>query len=445
MMRAATIGVTAALFATGARADQYPTRQGTSGLLDVADASVLDTGALALGVELRLDRAPGMPQALGPSPLAFGLGLGRGLELGLSLREGGLPGDPRPSPPLFSGALKLRLFEQSGPRPAIGLQLSADRVNWSARGALDLLATADLGKRVRLSALVGAEQREALGSAAIGPRAGVALAFKGPASAELGVEALRAPGGSLLGGALRWAAQNEAGFSLGAQWQPGDRGLRISLGFAFASAPPRRPQIVEEEPAKILEVAAPEAAPGARVFRDPVPHLRLKIKPQRMPGDDASRHLQWGPREAGAAAPPPPPTRAPPASAPAKKPEPEGNKPQAGKRSPPVVRAIRAVVAKAPVRAAPPPPQAPSAVGVAGGLNRLGDCIVSEGLAGSRQFVVLLLDSKELVQRAVFVEGWRREFRRLQACAQRAFAGSLFPPADEGRTLLLQLPAKGRR
>ena len=59
--------------------------------------------------------------------------------------------------------------------------------------------------------------------------------------------------------------------------------------------------------------------------------------------------------------------------------------------------------------------------------------------------MVLLLDSKELVQRAVFVEGWRREFRRLQACAQRAFAGSLFPPADEGHTLLRQLPAKGRR
>ena len=320
-MRAAAAGVIAALLAAGARADQYPTRQGTSGLLDVADANALERGAIALGLELRLDRAPGKSPALGPSPLSFGFGLGRGLEAGLALREGGLPGDPRPSPLLFTGALKLRLFEQAGPRPAVGVQLSVDRVNLSARGSLDLLATADLGRRVRASALVGVEQLEGLGSRAVGPRAGVAFAFKGPASADLVLEALRVPGGSVLGGALRWSVNGETGFALGAQWQPGDHGLRISLGFAFASAQPHRARVVVEEEVKPDATVKAAAAPGARVFRDPVPRLRLKVKPQRMPGEDGNRHLQFGPREAGSGAtppapPPPKPAALPPPAAP---------------------------------------------------------------------------------------------------------------------------------
>ena len=120
------------------------------------------------------------------------------------------------------------------------------------------------------------------------------------------VQALDHQGGVQLGGALRLAVLKETGLAFGVQWQPGDHGLRFSIGFAFSSAqPPPTKRFVDEEVvapvAKVVEVAKP----GARVFRDPLPRLRLKIKPERMNGDDANRHLQYGPQSGGASEAPP--------------------------------------------------------------------------------------------------------------------------------------------
>ena len=301
-----------ALLASGAaRADPFPARVGTSGLLDVADAQVLDFGAAALGLELRLDRAPGAPQQLGPSPLTMGFGLGHGLEVGISLREGGLPGDPRPSPLLFGAALKLQLFEPGRWRPGAALQLTLDKLNWKAQGALDAVASAELGESVRVAALAGFGERLGAGLAPLGPRAGAALALRHRSGAELVLQALAGPDGALLGGALRWSLASQSGVSLGAQWQPGDRGLRISLGIALSSAGPRRRIVAPVEEAQVVEKPA-EQKPGVRIFRDPLPRLRLKVKAARMPGEDGNRHLQYGPPPVEAA----PPAAAPPTAAP---------------------------------------------------------------------------------------------------------------------------------
>ena len=289
----AAVALGAALFAAGARADPFPARQGTSGLLDVPDANVLDPGASALGAELRLESAPRQPRSLGPSPLTIGLGLGRGVEVGLALREGGLPGDPRPSQLLVSGALKLRVFESGGALPSLALLGTVDRINGSARSALDLVASTQLAPGIRGAALLGLENRNGPFSTALGGRAGGAIAFRHASGAEVALQALHGPGGALLGGALRWAVREDSGISLGLQWQPRDGGLRLSFGFAFSSALPRPPAFAVEQVPPAAPAKAEEAKPGARLFRDPFPRLRLKVKPVKVPGEEANPHLQW--------------------------------------------------------------------------------------------------------------------------------------------------------
>ena len=295
-MRAGAVTAIVAALAADARAEPFAARTGTSGVLDIADANALGLGALALAVELSNYRVPGKPPMVGPSPLSLGLGLGAGLEAGVGLREGGLPGDPQPSPLLFSSALKLRFFKQAGALPAVGMQLSMDRINLSPQGALDLLVTADLGTLVRASALIGAEQIHGLGSSALGRRTGGTLTVWGPGGASLVLEALHLPEGNLLGGALRWSLRGEsAAVALGMQWQPSNDAVRLSLGFAFSSAPARWLRISVEEAPAPLELPKPEVTPPAPpTFRDPTPHLRLKVKGQGMPGEDANRHLQRG-------------------------------------------------------------------------------------------------------------------------------------------------------
>jgi len=82
------------------RADPFPARSGESGLLDVPDAEILPLGGADFAAELRL--ADGWDPAASVSPqVALVAGLGFHLEAGISVREGGLPGDPRPSPALW--------------------------------------------------------------------------------------------------------------------------------------------------------------------------------------------------------------------------------------------------------------------------------------------------------------------------------------------------------
>ncbi|HUJ26331.1 MAG TPA: hypothetical protein VLW85_09950, partial [Myxococcales bacterium] len=293
----------AALLATAAAAEPFPSRLGTSGLLDVEDASVLGPGGTALGVELRLDHAPGVERALGPSPVTVGFGLGYGVEAALALREGGLPGDPRPSPLLFAGAVKLQIFAGEGYTPSVAVQASVDRVNLQAQGAADLVVSAGNGGLLRLAALAGVEDRDELGFGPMGPRGGGAVAVRGPARTELVVQALAHPGGAVFGGALRWAMSEQGGLALAAQWQPGDSGLRVSLGFGFSTAgrAAARKAAAKEELAPAPAVQA--GAPAAPVFHDALPRLRLKVKRGEVPGDDDGRHLQPAPPEAAPDAP----------------------------------------------------------------------------------------------------------------------------------------------
>ena len=468
MTARATLALGALLLAFGARADHFPTRQGTSGLLDVPDAQALGLGGASLGIELRLDQAPGKPRALGPSPLTMAFGLGGEVEVGLGLREGGQPGDPRPSPLLFSGALKVGLFQGKGPVPSLALQGAVDRINVLAQGALELIASTELGQRVRLAAAAGVEDKRGLGSFAVGPRASFAVALRGPGGAELLLEALGLQGGAQLGGALRVAVFPETGITLGVQWQPGDHGLRLSLGFGFSSAPPPRTRRFSEEEAAPVAKAVVAAMPGARVFHDPLPHLRLRINQERMRGEDGNRHLQYGPQGGD------PPASAPTSPAPETKAKaaPKAKVEAAPIPPAPILPAPiphAAVVPSRPVDAtAPhqsmifPSPRARRAksgqsqswpsleTSVTAMLTKgIRDCLSSRASptplsAMPLPVQVIVIASPGAGLRAALVEGFRPALQPLQLCVTRA-AAAASPPSTAGiYSFWLDLPALER-
>src|SRR6266702_3805073 len=99
MSKRALLAGFALLAASSARAASFPTRGGETGLLDVPNAEVALPGGGLIGAEFGLAQSSGRPVDLGPLPLSLVTGLGRGLEIGFSMREGGRPGDPAPPPP----------------------------------------------------------------------------------------------------------------------------------------------------------------------------------------------------------------------------------------------------------------------------------------------------------------------------------------------------------
>ena len=458
------IALGAVLVCGSARADPFPARMGTSGLLDLPEARWLGLGSVALGLELRLDAAPGKPRAVGPSPVTMVFGLGYKVEIGLALREGGLPGDPRPSPLLFGAALKVGLFEGKGPVPSFALQGTVDRINILAKGALELIVSTEIAERVRLLAVGGLEDQRGLGLKALGPRGGGAIAVRGPNGSELVLEALGRQGGPQIGGALRWAFQKETGIALGVQWQPGDQGLRVSLGFAFSSSPPPRFKAYADEEVVAPVVRVVEVAkPGARVFHDSFPHLRLKIKAERMAGDDANRHLQYWPQRDGSSQVPAP------AKAPATKPKSKPETKLEAKPAKPVPAAVQAkaleklaVPAKAQEVPAPAPASRPTAVkssaasqpwasletSVGAALQKaIRGCAwsVKEDQAKSRVELLIIIAPIGAAPRAALAEGWRPGLQPFRACVQKAIAGLSFPATSAIYSIWVDLPAVERR
>jgi hypothetical protein len=272
-----------------AGAGNFPTRQGEAGLLDVPTAEVIERSTAMLGFELGWDHAPGTPDRFGPLPLSLGVGLGR-LELGVSARESGFPGDPRPAPMLFGTALKLSVLASSGWRPGLAVDGYLDRFNDNGVGGGRLILSTGQVGAVKLAGYAGYETQA---SGRSGLAAGLAAQVRHRSGLEAVLEAVRNPRGNLLGFAVRWDVSPRVGLSLGASYLPDEQGVRFAVGFGFHGVPLRRGPAAApppvEQPVVVQEEAAPRLAFGDR------PMFKLKIRtadPSRL---GEPRHTQYAP------------------------------------------------------------------------------------------------------------------------------------------------------
>ncbi len=274
MTRLAAVGA-ALLAASAAAAAPFPSRWGDSGILDVPDAEVAPRGAGSVGGEVRFDRVPGTPNEFGPLPLTLGTGLGFA-EIGLSMREWSRPGDPRPAPPLMAAALKTPILRPDPSRPAVALRLTLDRFNWHGTSGADaVFSTREVG-RVRFAAFAGAEWGGTTGG--VGPRGGLAVQLLHRSGTEAVLQAIAGRDGAALGAALRWRLTRSVGVSFGGDWLPGENGIRMSLGFALASAPSRPERPIPEAPSPEEQESRPVVeVPRGPTFLDDRPYFRLRI------------------------------------------------------------------------------------------------------------------------------------------------------------------------
>ncbi|MGB8932874.1 MAG: hypothetical protein WCC48_16640, partial [Anaeromyxobacteraceae bacterium] len=217
------------LLCAHAAAQTFPARSGEAGILDVPDATTVGRGNGLLGAELRLDDVSGQSARVGPLPLYAVLGVAAPLDLGLTMREWGQPGDPLPSRVHFGAALKLQLLPPAALLPGVAVSAFADRLNGDlVPGVRVAVSTAQLGP-IRATAFAGGEFGASAGFAG-----GAALTVATPRNTEVAVEALTGPQGANLGAALRWRVKPGLGLFMGLNYLPEESGYRASFGLALS-------------------------------------------------------------------------------------------------------------------------------------------------------------------------------------------------------------------
>jgi hypothetical protein len=274
----ATIGAAlVALASSAVHTDVFTGRAGESGILDVPTADVVGTRSGTLATELSLARVPGtVGTTVSPFPLSIVTGLGGGLEAGASFRHWGRPGDPAPTPTLFTGALKLHLADAAAFRPALAVDAYVDRANSHGTAGARALATTPVVGRLRLSAYAGVD-RTLDAPASLGAVAGAAATIDLRDRLDVALDAVLDRDGPMAGAALRWQLTQALGVSFGCDWLPRDGGLRVGLGFAVAARPPRRAAVAAEAPPPVLVFDAPVKPTGAPQFTDDRPHFRMRL------------------------------------------------------------------------------------------------------------------------------------------------------------------------
>jgi len=287
----------ALLLATRASAQAFPARSGELGIIDVPDAEVAGMARNHLAAELRFDRVAGGPNDFGPLPAYLVIGLTDAIDLGLTMREWGQAGDPRPSRMFFGTAAKLQLLAPSPRIPGVALSAVFDKVNEApVVGGRVALSTAALP--VRLAGFAGFENGTGE-SGKKGVTAGLAAALPLREGVHLDAEALIGPRGPNYGAALRWSLTANTGVSLGANYLPKDDGMRVALTFAFWPARPKKVAATPESPT----AADSPVAQRAPAFKDERPHFRLRMPSAGSGGAALARHLQFGPSVATARGP----------------------------------------------------------------------------------------------------------------------------------------------
>lgn len=268
---------TLALAASGARGGPGPPRNGT-GILGVPDAETLPSGSSVLGTEARLDRTPDRID-VGVAPISVALGLGR-VELAASLRESGMPGDPRPSAPLGTAALKVRLFDAGSWTPAVAVGIAADRINDAPRGAARLLVSTPPLLRIRLALAAGFEAPE-WRVANAEPTAAAALSLALPRGFALLAAGHATPDGPKLESGAQWSGAGWLSFGIGFERLPRDNQNRFVLSIAVQATPRRRVTraAAEAEPSPVAPVEASRPS-----FTEDRPRFRLR--PHRATGAD---------------------------------------------------------------------------------------------------------------------------------------------------------------
>lgn len=278
----------AALLAARAGAQPFPARSGELGIIDVPDAEIAGRGRSYLAAELRFDRVAGGPNDFGPLP-AYGLiGLLDAADLGFSMREWGQPGDPRPAKMLFGAAAKLQLWQPRAGVPGMAVSTVLDRVN-DATVVSGRIAMSTASLPVRLAGFAGVEYGTGA-DGKTGVSGGLAAAVPLTERLRIEAEALIGPRGRNYGAALRVGLTRNTGISLGANYLPGDEGLRVALTFAFW------PSRAAGQATGAPPPAAPEPAPSQKLaFADARPRFRLRIPTRGARQLGVPAHAQYGP------------------------------------------------------------------------------------------------------------------------------------------------------
>lgn len=307
------------LLAPAAALAQFPSRVGSVGFFDVPAAETMGRFNGALALEGFVDQRSGVWK-VAPLPLVAIGGIGDAVDVGVVLRDGDLPNDPRPGMPLWGVTLKYAPLRAVGLRPGLAVAATMDRLNFEVESSLSVIAsTAPLGP-FRASGFVGA-QLTALRWDTVGVTAGLALVLRHPVGLEGVVEGLRTSRGWLVGGGLRWTIADHVGLTLSAMWIPGDAAPRLSLGLAVFTGAPS----FEAPPPEPEKTAAADKAPGRKPFASDRPKLRLRIHGSPPRTESEGRHVQYPGDEdldgAEPAAEPAPPPGPPPPSAPVPTPD----------------------------------------------------------------------------------------------------------------------------
>jgi hypothetical protein len=265
----------------------YPARTGELGIMDVPDAEVAGRGRSHLGADLRFDKQEGRPNEFGPLPAYLVMGLMPILDLGLTMREWGEPGDPKENRMFFGAATKLQIIPPATHRIAgLALDATVDRINGApVWGSRVIASTARLP--IRLAGFLGFEAKTG-SEHKNGLTAGLATTIPVGATGHFELEALTGPQGPNYGSAYRLDVSRSLSISLGGNYFQRDDALRVSIGFAFTPQRPKRPEIVPMAPTE----APTEVAAGPR-FKTDRPQFKLKMTGAT---DGAvARHLQYGP------------------------------------------------------------------------------------------------------------------------------------------------------